>query len=224
MVDRNSMGIMKAAAADVTGMYCYGVPEATAGGDVIGGDKLATLAGRTMAVVLAGLPEHGREKVGLVVGTTMGCLEADWEFDRSRREAEGRYASPAAFTRTLPSTIAAEMAIRFGLCGPSLVVSAGATSTATAIRRAMRWMEHFELEYCIAAGMNWHAAAGGNEEECLAAVVLLGRQGKAIVSTAAVTTDEGGLGSAKDESLHLLVNWVRQPRSMDLEAGLSIKV
>jgi hypothetical protein len=197
---------------------------ATACEDVIAGDKLAALAARTMAAVLAELPEKGREKTGLMVGTTLGCLEADREFDRSRREAEGRYASPAAFTRTLPSTIAAEMAIRFGLRGPSLVVSAGAVSTAVAIRRALRWMEHFKLEYCIAAGMDWREADGSDEGVCLAVVVLLGRRSDAVVSADAMSASGARLGAASDESLHRLADWVRHPRSMELGAGVSVSV
>src|ERR1035437_8720815 len=62
-----------------------------------GGDALADLALRAMAVLIDGLSEHEREKMGMVMGTTCGCLEMDREFDRSRRESGGRFASPAAF-------------------------------------------------------------------------------------------------------------------------------
>ena len=62
--------------------------------------------------LLEQVPMEKRAGVGLVIGTTLGCLETDREFERSRREAGGRYASPTAFSRTLPSTVTAEVAAR----------------------------------------------------------------------------------------------------------------
>ena len=86
--------------------------------------------------VLTNLPPHLRQHTAIILGTPHGCLQADWEFDRSRREFGGRYASPAAFARTLPSTLPAELSVKLALQGPLLTISAGLASTALALRRA----------------------------------------------------------------------------------------
>ncbi len=163
MPDRNiqSVTILRAATADEESLHIY--PPAIMASDVMhGADLLSDVALRTCSQLLSDIEPPMRDTVGLVIGTALGCLETDRIFDRSRREAHGRYASPAAFARTLPSTVAAEITLKFSLHGPSLVVSSGATSTSLAIYRAMRWMEHFQLSFCIAGGMDWLNLAAPN--------------------------------------------------------------
>ncbi len=92
-------------------------------------------------LMLADLAVSIRQTMGLFLGSTHGCLTEDLRFQRSRRMDHGRFASPAAFRGTLPSTVAAELAIAFGLQGPLLVYAGGAASGVLAIIRAVRWLE-----------------------------------------------------------------------------------
>ena len=151
------------------------------------GASSGEVAERAMGSLMEQVPAEKRAEVGLVIGTTLGCLETDREFERSRREAGGRYASPAAFSRSLPSTVAAELALKFGMKGPSLVVSAGDTSTAVALRRAVRWMGEFGSEYCVAGGVEWVGEGVGVPTGKRVVLFLLGR-------------GEGGVGRLEVEA------------------------
>ncbi|MGN6370605.1 MAG: beta-ketoacyl synthase N-terminal-like domain-containing protein [Phycisphaerae bacterium] len=172
-----------------------GVVAAGAGEDAMG------VMGRLMEFV----PEGLRERVGLVIGTTLGCLETDREFERSRVEAGGRYASPAAFSRTLPSTVAAELGLKFGVKGPSLVVSAGDSSAGVAIRRAVEWMEMFGLAFCVAGGVEWVGEGLGVEVGRRVGLVLLGREENAMGFVEVLREEGGALGAVRDRSLEELM-------------------
>jgi len=102
-----------------------------------------------MEILLRDVRMDERARMGVVMGTVAGCLEVDREFDRSRRE-NARYASPAAFSRTLPSTVLAELALYIKLTGPSVALSNGDATFAFAVWRAARWVEAFDLPCCAA--------------------------------------------------------------------------
>jgi hypothetical protein len=156
--------------------------------------------------LVEGILERGR--MGLVVGTTLGCVGEDRRFDLSRREAGGRYVSPGAFSRTLPSTVAAEVALALGLVGPSVVVSAGAGSAAVALRRAAAWMEGFGLAYCLAGGV----------EEGRVAMMLLGREG----GMGEVRVEGSGRVEMGGEDLSLgrLAGWIEGGGVVGVGAGV----
>jgi 3-oxoacyl-[acyl-carrier-protein] synthase II len=59
---------------------------------------------------------------GLVVGTRLGCLEADLAYFQTAAFDGGSLASPNLFAYTLPSTMLGEASIQFGLTGVSFVV------------------------------------------------------------------------------------------------------
>jgi hypothetical protein len=162
--------------------------------------------------LIGAIPAEKLASTGLVLGTTLGCLEMDREFDRSRREDNGRYASPAAFSRTLPSTIAAELALQFQLTGPSLVLSSGNDSASTAIQRARAWMHHFELDYCIAGGLEFAGPNTGVPEGQLVVLMLLARESaKAIASITIDPFQAPKLTSVCDDSLIQLAHWIENP-------------
>ncbi len=117
-------------------------------------DPLAAALLHAVALLVSTLSEPARERLGLILATTHGCLHTDRDFDRSRRD-DPRFASPAAFSRTLPSTLAAEAALRFGLRGPSMVLAAPDHSTpARAHHRAAAWLHAFSLTHCIAGAFD----------------------------------------------------------------------
>jgi hypothetical protein len=112
-------------------------------------DPLAAALLQAAEMLIGHLTPAERDRTGLVLATLHGCLATDWTFDRSRRD-EPRFASPAAFSRTLPSTLAAEAALRLTLRGPSIVLSpSNNASAALALHRAAAWMHAFSLTHCI---------------------------------------------------------------------------
>lgn len=188
-----------------------------------GPDPLASVAFAAASAAIDNLRATERETMGIVVGTTLGCLETDRLFDRSRRDAGGRYASPAAFSRTLPSTVPAELALRFGIKGPSLILSAGDASAALAIRRAAAWMHHLNLQFCLAGGMDWTGAGVADEESCRAAFLLLERQGHPVMGSARIESCPPiDLAATCDLSLIKLSDWIDHPRDLDIGASVHL--
>ncbi len=166
--------IIRAATANMESR-CVFQPALVPATEIRGADQLADVALQACEPLVCDLDERMKSRTGLVIGTALGCLETDRDFDRSRREAGGRYASPAAFSRTLPSTVAAELSLKLSLQGPSVVLCNGVNSAALALRRAVSWMTHFDLPYCIAGGMEWAGPGVGQTESCAAALLLLQR-------------------------------------------------
>jgi hypothetical protein len=192
------------------------------GGEAVGmtettsGEPMARLMLRLVGHALRGVPVEARLGMGLVLGTTTGCLAADAEFDASRREAGGRYASPAAFSRTLPSTVAAEVSVKLTIGGPALTVCAGAASTAVALRRAASWLRRMAgMELCVAGGFE-------QSGECVrGAVVLLGREvagGLSVGRQGSVRLEVPG-----DDSLEQLIAWVRGGGTCQMDAGVKLE-
>ena len=190
--------ILRAAAIDSEAVSLLPLDQNAQFEDLRGADALADVALRVCAPLLDGISGGDRDRTGLVIGTGFGCLETDRVFDQSRRENGGRYASPAAFSRTLPSTVAAELALKLYLRGPSLVVSRGSTSAAVALRRAASWMVYFDLEYCIAGGVEWTQETG-----CMAGLLLLAKN-----SAGAGTLRVAREWRREEESLERLIEWV----------------
>jgi 3-oxoacyl-(acyl-carrier-protein) synthase len=167
-----------------------------------------------VAELLAHVPAEFVPRVGLVIGTTRECLEADRLFDESRRE-NARYASPATFAQTLPSTAAAQVALAHRLTGPSLVVSAGAVSAAAALRRAAAWMRCFDLPFAIAGGIEQMADA------TRVGLVLLGSEG--VASMTVESWQASDLAADEDHSLLALQRWIRDGGEAQLWAGVSLR-
>jgi hypothetical protein len=112
----------------------------------------------TEALVQTLSPEQ-RSKMGIILTTRRGSQAIDEEFDRSRRDADGRYASPAAFTRTLPSSLPTELSIKFQIHGPLLVVMPAPSQDplSLALLRAHSWFNHFQLDHILAGTFELHS-------------------------------------------------------------------
>jgi hypothetical protein len=144
-----TIAITAAAAAAVDGDTTIARGQARLTDPIPHADPLAAALLQAAEMLIAHLTPAERDRTGLVLATLHGCLATDWTFDRSRRD-EPRFASPAAFSRTLPSTLAAEAALRLTLRGPSVVLTpANHASAALALHRAAAWMHAFSLTHCI---------------------------------------------------------------------------
>ena len=93
------------------------------------GQAVLTQSGLTAEAFAAG-------KHGLVLGTALGCLESDYGFYARELAPDEFDPSPRLFAYTLPNIVLGETAIRHGLQGENLVLSAGRASGLTALVEA----------------------------------------------------------------------------------------
>lgn len=110
-------------------------------------------ASRTLVLAgaAAGLPQvlpAGRAaETGLVVETTLGCLDADLRFAASM--TAGMCDGPV-FAYTLPSTGLGELALRHGLRGPTVCLSTMAAQRGAALREAALLLATGECDVVVA--------------------------------------------------------------------------
>ena len=83
-------------------------------------DALSQLGLRAVhqAWTMAGMEEVAGEKIGLIVESAWGNVDSTVAYLESMFEAEGRYASPRHFSRSVYSSVASAAAIHFGIRGP----------------------------------------------------------------------------------------------------------
>ncbi len=97
------------------------------------------LAGVALALRDAGLEKWTEPRtVSIAASTTYGCTCTDLDYLATLDEAPG-LASPQLFAYTLPNTFLGEAAIRFGLTGPTLIVSDEEGAGEAALETARRW-------------------------------------------------------------------------------------
>jgi hypothetical protein len=101
-------------------------------------DPLAQLCLRLAHHLFAPIPAHLRDTAAIILATTHGCLRTDIEFDHSRRDANARFASPAAFRNTLPTHIPAMLSVQLALKGPAFALS-GTDPVTLALQRTAAW-------------------------------------------------------------------------------------
>lgn len=94
------------------------------------------LAGVVLALRDAGIEEWKEPRaVGIAASTRYGCLQTDIDYLATLRP-DPALASPQLFAFTLPNIFLGEAAIRFGLTGPSVIVSDEEGSGAAALDTA----------------------------------------------------------------------------------------
>ncbi|NOZ02309.1 MAG: hypothetical protein GXP54_10530 [Deltaproteobacteria bacterium] len=98
------------------------------------------------AARLASVPEELKDGTGVFMGSKNGCLDVDLRFAAT---LDGR-PSPRLFARTLPSTPAAEVAVRFGFKGPNTSIVQDQCAGLLALLAAIQDMESGACSAAIA--------------------------------------------------------------------------
>lgn len=93
------------------------------------------------------LPNGAAAATGIVVETSLGCLDADLRFARSM--AAGMCDGPV-FAYTLPSTGLGELALRHGLRGPTVCLSTVPEQRGVALREAALLLATGECDLVVA--------------------------------------------------------------------------
>lgn len=107
-------------------------------------------------------------RIAVVLGSRTGCLDADRMFAVSRAERP----LPSVYSRTLPSTPGAELAIRRGLRGPNHAIVQDAAPGLRAVAAAMAEIASGACDAAIAGEYDAVAGTPGSGWACL---LLLGR-------------------------------------------------
>jgi len=133
-------------------------------------DTLSALAVAASAEALraASLTPQNFERLrtGVIVGSVGASLQANEEFS-ARLLARGRdHAEPRRFPATSPNVCAGQVAIAFGLGGPSHAVGAGAGAALEALEVACDWLSAGDAEAMLVVGAE---QAGGTARRALGA-------------------------------------------------------
>ncbi len=110
-----------------------------------------------------------RQGTALIVATTIGCLDADRQFQASLGAA---MPDAPIFPYTLPSTCLGEVALRHGLRGISVCLSVAPGGADVAFAEAVRLLATGEAETAVVAMVD---VLRGPAPECQATVALLAK-------------------------------------------------
>jgi 3-oxoacyl-(acyl-carrier-protein) synthase len=130
-------------------------------------------AGRALASAgLATTDGPPRPRLGVVVGTALGCFLTNAEYERRLLEGGPASASPRLFAATVSNAAAGELAIAYRLGGPSVTLSAGAASGTVALGQAVDLVGTGAADAIVAGGADalgedvtaWRGASGLADE------------------------------------------------------------
>jgi 3-oxoacyl-(acyl-carrier-protein) synthase len=108
----------------------------------------ALVLATTAADIENALPRDQRDDTALVVETTLGCLDADLQFAASMRTT---MCDGPIFPYTLPSTSLGEVALRYGLRGPSICLSVPPEAAGASFAEARALLENGEATFALVA-------------------------------------------------------------------------
>lgn len=119
-----------------------------------------TLAASKLALDDASIlrEEAIKNKMGVVVGTMLGSIRSISEFDKELITEGPRYVNPMNFPRTLNSSPASEISIRYGMKGLNSTLSTGFSAGLDAIGYAAELLNSGRIDAVL---------VGGTEELCI---------------------------------------------------------
>lgn len=102
--------------------------------------------------------EENTDRVGVVLGTTLGSVWSISEFDKTALKEGPRYVNPALFPNTVINSPASQISIRFKIKGFNTTISTGFTSALDALKYACDFIKMGRADAVL---------VGGAEELCL---------------------------------------------------------
>jgi 3-oxoacyl-[acyl-carrier-protein] synthase II len=114
---------------------------------------------------------------GALASSSFGCLRTDQEYYETVLPQEGRLASPNLFAYTVPNSFLGEVAIRYGLTGPSFVLSETDPNGLEPLRLAMETITWGECPTVVAGVSDLPPPVGAGSPSTLpagAVFVVLG--------------------------------------------------
>lgn len=106
------------------------------------------------------LPLHERQRFGVIVGTGGGSQEFVEDQYRLFFHQDYRHMSLFVVPTGVMGTLSSDLSIRFGLRGPSQVITTGCTSSTDAIGYAMRLIQAGRAEMVLSGGADAPIALG----------------------------------------------------------------
>jgi 3-oxoacyl-(acyl-carrier-protein) synthase len=116
------------------------------------------------------LSDAEREDTGLVVETACGSVELDLAYTRALASGNVRV---SLFPYTLQSTCLGDVALRHGLCGPTLSLSVARGGEGEALREARRMLARGELRRVVVGSVDALGEAVHGAEPVLRAVACV---------------------------------------------------
>jgi len=99
------------------------------------------------------LTSEDTDRAGVIIGSGAGGQLFHEEQILAAVDRGAHRINPLAVPRVTPNAVASQIAIRFGLKGPNLVISTACASGAHAIGEAFRKIQYGEMEVCFAGGV-----------------------------------------------------------------------
>ncbi|HEX5009605.1 MAG TPA: beta-ketoacyl-ACP synthase II [Planctomycetota bacterium] len=93
-----------------------------------------------------------RERIGVILGTGIGGINAIESEHDELHERGPRRVSPHFIPKMMPNAIAGQVSIRYGLQGSNYVTSSACASGAHALLAAFRAVQVGELDLCVSGG------------------------------------------------------------------------
>ncbi len=95
-----------------------------------------------------------KRDIGIVAATAVGCLHTDVQYFGTVIPQDGLLASPNLFAYTLPNCFLGEAAIRFGLTGPSYVVTQDGSTALEPVRQGIEMLAWGECSAALVGVCN----------------------------------------------------------------------
>jgi 3-oxoacyl-[acyl-carrier-protein] synthase II len=107
-----------------------------------------------MALAGSGLKvaEEDADRIGVIMGSGLGGLLFHEEQIAAAYQKESHRFHPASVSKISPNAVASQVAIRYGLRGPNIVISTACASAAHAIGEAFRKIQYGEVDVCLTGG------------------------------------------------------------------------
>jgi|GEM_PF-3497513 len=151
-------------------------------------DEVSQHAFRALHEALSSAETITPDRTALLLLSTWGPMDNTVGFLDSMLDADGRYASPRHFTRSVYSTVASHAAIYFGIHGPCETLAHGQWPICCILDRAADLLTSGHVDYVVACWADQASAIA--KDLCRRSVVGLDRK-----EFSRFTSDETGYGA-----------------------------